>query len=177
VVKALRYGLQVTLPERAEVMACKTQEAGCVVLRTNGPTAGEMAHRAGDGLRAYKEPHGIEQHYGFLKAPLIVNSVFLKKTERMEALGLGLWLALRRWRLGERTLRVPVETTRQPLTGGDKKATQQPTAFMLMTKFAGVMVRKGGSQRQLTPPLATVQQQSLVALRIPATYCTAPQRG
>ena len=87
VVKALRYGLQVTLHERAEVIARKMQETGCFVLLTNVPTAGEMAHKAGDILRAYKEQHGIEQNYGFLKDPLIVNSLFLKKPERIEALG------------------------------------------------------------------------------------------
>jgi hypothetical protein len=62
VVKALRYGLQVTLHERAEVIARKTQETGCFVLLTNVPTAGEMAHRAGDVLQAYKEQHGIENY-------------------------------------------------------------------------------------------------------------------
>jgi transposase len=177
VVKALRYGLQITLHERVEVIARKTQETGCFVLLTNVPTTGEMAHRAGDVLRAYKEQHGIEQNYGFLKDPLIVNSVFLKKPERIEALGLVLLLALLLWRLVERTLRMHVETTGQPLTGWDKKATQKPTAFMLMTKFAGVMVLKVGSQRQLAHPLSPVQQQYLVALRIPATYFTAPQSG
>jgi transposase len=175
--KARRYGLQVTLHERAEVIARKTQETGCFVLLTNVPTAGERAHRAGDVLRAYKEQHGIEQNYGFLKDPLIVNSLFLKKPERIEALGLVLLLALLLWRLVERTLRVHVETTGQPLTGWDKKATQKPTAFMLMTKFAGVMVLKVGSQRQLAHPLSPVQQQYLVALRIPATYFTALQSG
>src|SRR5262245_20178449 len=70
VVKALRYGLQVTIHERAEVIASKTQETGCFVLLTNVPTVGEMAHRAGDVLRDYKEQHGIEQNYGFLKDPL-----------------------------------------------------------------------------------------------------------
>jgi transposase len=177
VVKALRYGLQVTLHERAEVIARKTQETGCFVLLTNVPTAGEMAHRAGDVLRAYKEQHGIEQNDGFLKDPLIVNSLFLKKPERIEALGLVLLLALLLWRLVERTLRVHVETTGTPLTGWDKKATQKPTAFMLMTKFAGVIVLKVGGQRQLAHPLSTVQQQYLVALQVPATYFTAPPSG
>ena len=177
VVKALRYGLQVTLHERVEVIARKTQETGCFVLLTNVPTTGEMAHRAGDVLRAYKEQHGIEQNYGFLKDPLIVNSVFLKKPERIEALGLVLLLALLLWRLVERALRVHVETTGKPLTGWDKKATQKPTAFMMMTKFAGVMVLKVEGQRQLVHPLSTVQQQYLVALRVPATYFTAPQSG
>ena len=177
VVKALRYGLQVTLYERAEVIARKTQEAGCFVLLTNVPTTGEMAQGAGDVLRAYKEQHGIEQNYGFLKDPLIVNSVFLKKPERIEALGLVLLLALLLWRLVERTLRVHVETTGNPLTGWDKKATQKPTAFMMMTKFAGVMVLKVGGQRQLAQPLSPVQQQYLRALGVPTTYFTVPRRG
>src|SRR4029450_13685027 len=113
----------------------------CFVLLTNVPTAGEMAHRAGDVLRAYKEQHGIEQNYGFLKDPLIVNSLFLKEPERIEALGLVLLLALLLWRLVERTLRVHVETTGHPLTVWDKKATQKPTAFMMMTKFWAVRGR------------------------------------
>jgi transposase len=176
-VKALRYGLRVTLHERSEAIARKTQETGCFVLLTNVPTAGEMAHTARDVLRAYKEQHGIEQNFGFLKDPLIVNSLFLKKPERIEALGLVLLLALLLWRLVERTLRVHVETTKTPLPGWDKKATQQPTAFMMMTKFAAVMVIKVGAQRQLARPLSTVQQQYLRALGVPATYFTVPQRG
>jgi transposase len=177
VVKALRYGLQVTLHERAEVSARKTQETGCFVLLTNVPTGGEMTHRAGDILRAYKEQHGMEQNYGFLKDPLIVKSLFLKKPERIEALGRVLLLALLLWRLVERALRVHVETTGNTLPGWDKKATQKPTAFMLMTKFAGVIVIKVGGRRQLALPLSTVQQQYLVALRVPATYFTAPPSG
>ena len=83
VVKALRYGLQVTLHERTEVIARKRQEAGCFVLLTNVPTVGEMAHSARAVLQAYKEQHGIEQNDGFLKDPLIVNSLFLKMPERI----------------------------------------------------------------------------------------------
>jgi transposase len=177
VVKALRYALQVTLHERAEVIARKRQEAGCFVLLTNVPTVGEMAHSARAVLQAYKEQHGIEQNYGFLKDPLIVNSLFLKKPERIEALGLILLLALLVWRLVERTLRVHVETTGNPLTGWDKKTTQKPTAFMMMTKFSAVIVLKVGSQRQLAQPLSPIQQQYLFALGIPATYFTVPQSG
>jgi len=35
-----------------------------------------------------KDQHGTEQHYGFLKDPVLVKSLFLKKPERIEALGL-----------------------------------------------------------------------------------------
>jgi transposase len=177
VAKALHYGLKTTVYERSEIIARKTQETGCFVLLSNVPTAGEMAHGAGEVLRAYKEQHGIEQNYGFLKDPLIVNSLFLKKPERIEALGLVLLLALLLWRLVERTLRLHVETTGNSLTGWDNKATQKPTAFMMMTKFAAVMVIKVEGQRQLARPLSPVQQQYLLALGVPATYFTALQSG
>jgi transposase len=177
VVKALCYGLQATVYERVEVIARKTQETGCFVLLTNVPTEGEMAHSAGEVLRAYKEQHGVEQNFAFLKDPVIVNSLFLKKPERMEALGFILLLALLLWRLIERTLRLHVETTGSPLPGWDKKATPKPTAFMMLTKFAAVMVLKVGGHRQLAHPLSAVQQHYLRALRVPATSFTAPQSG
>jgi transposase len=177
VVKALRYGLQITLQERAEVIARKVQETGCFVLLTNVPREGAMAHRAAEVLQAYKAQHGVEQNFAFLKDPMIVNSLFLKKPERIEALGLVLLLALLLWRLVERVLRVHVETTGNTLTGWDKKATQKPTAFMMMTKFAAVIVVKGGSSRRLAQPFSAVQQAYLSALGVPATYFTGPPGG
>jgi transposase len=174
VVKALRYGLQVTCHEQTEVIARKVQELGCFVLLTNVPTEGEMAHSAGEVLRAYKEQHGVEQNFAFLKDPVIVNSLFLKKPERIEALGLILLLALLLWRLVERALRLHVETTGSPLTGWDKKETQKPTAFMMMTKFAAVIVVKVGAYRQLAQPFSAVQQAYLSALGVSASYFTLP---
>ena len=85
VLKALRYGLQITLHARAEVLARKRQEMGGVVLLTHVPMEGELAHSASEVLQAYKEQHGVEQNFAFLQAPLIVNCLFLKKPERIEA--------------------------------------------------------------------------------------------
>jgi len=173
-VKAWRYGLKATLHERSEVIARKVQEAGCFVLLTNVPTEGEMAHSAGEVLRAYKAQQGVEQNFAFLKDPIIVNSLFLKKPERIEALGLVLLLSLLLWRLMERQMRVHVERTGMPLPGWDKKPTKRPTAFMMMTKFAGVLVCTVGPQRRLARPLSAVQQQYLVALGVSATCFTLP---
>ena len=142
------------------------------MLLTTVPTAGELAHSARDILTVYKEQHGTEQNYGFLKDPVIVNSLFLKKPERIEALGLILLLALLLWRVMERTMRMSVDTTRTPLPGWDKKATERPTAFMMITKFAGVIVFKCGHDRQLARPLSVVQQQYLTALDVPAACFT-----
>jgi hypothetical protein len=98
-----------------------------------------------------------------------VNSLFLKKPERMDALGLVLLLALLLWRLVERALRVHVETPGNTLTGWDKKVTQKPTAFMMMTKFAAVLVLKVGGHRQLAQSLSAVQHSYLRALVVPLT--------
>jgi transposase len=144
------------------------------VLLTNVPTAGDLAHSARDILTVYKEQHGTEQNSGFLKDPVIVNSLFLKKPERIEAIGLVLLLALLIWRLMERAMRMHVDTTSTPLPGWDKQATERPTSFMLVTKFAGVIVVKLGHHRQLARPLSGVQQQYLTALDVPATCCTLP---
>lgn len=177
VVQAWRYGLKATLHERTEIIARKAHETGCFVLLTNVPTQGEMAHRAGDVLRAYKEQHGVEQNFAFLKDPVIVNSLFLKKPERIEALGLVVLLALLIWRLMERSLRRHVETTGNALAGWDKKETTRPTAFMLLTKFTAVMVLKVGPQRQLAQALSAVQQQYLAALGVPTAYFIGASNG
>ena len=176
-IKALTYRLRPTLRAQAEIIHRKSQEAACFVLLTNVPRQREMAHSAREVLQAYKNQHGVEQNFAFLKDPLIVNSLFLKKPERIEALGLVLLLALLLWRLIERALRVYVETTGSPLVVWDKKETQKPTAFMMMTKFAAVIVVKVGLQRQLAQPLSAVQQAYLRALGVPATAFTGPLQG
>jgi transposase len=173
-VKALRYRLKTTIRPQTERIGRMEQEAGCFVLLTNVPTAGHLAHRARDLLSVYKEQHGTEQNYGFLKDPVIVNSLFLKKPERIEALGLVLLLALLLWRLMERQMRAHVESTGRPLPGWDKKATERPTSFMMITKFAGVIVMKLGLHRHLARPLSGVQQHYLTALDVPATCFTLP---
>ena len=173
-VKAMHYRLKTTIKPDTERIRRREAEAGCFVLLTNVPTAGDLAHSARDILTVYKAQHGTEQNYGFLKDPVIVNSLFLKKPERIEALGLILLLALLIWRLMERAMRRHVDTTSTPLPGWDKKTTERPTAFMMVTKFAGVIVLKCGYDRQLARPLSAVQHHYLTALDVPATCFTLP---
>ena len=173
-VTAMRSRRKTTLRPHIERISRREEEAGCFVLLTNVPTAGTLAHRARDILTVYKEQHGTEQHYGLLTDPVMINSLFLKKPERIEALGLVLLLALLLWRLMERALRTSIDTTQTPLPGWDKQATERPTSFMMVTKFAGVIVVKLGHDRQLARPLSVVQQQYLTALDVPVACFTRP---
>ncbi len=56
-------------------------------------------------LSLCKDQNGIEKNFGFLKDPVIVNSIFLKKPHRIEVLGLILLISLLIWRLMERSMR------------------------------------------------------------------------
>jgi len=77
----------------------------------------------------------------------------------------------------ERSLRHHVDTTGTPVTGWDKKTTDRPTAFMMVTKFSGLIVVKVDPQRHLARVLSSVQQQYLTALSVQATCFTTPTRG
>ena len=74
-------------------------------------------------------------------------------------------------------MRLQVETTSTPLTGWDKKATERPTAFMMVTKCTGVIILKHGHDRQLARPLSVVPQQSLTALDAPVACFTGLTSG
>jgi transposase len=176
-IKAMRYRLKTTILTETERIARLEEEAGCFVLLTNVPTAGDLAHSASDILTVDKDQHGTEQNYGFLKDPVMVKSLFLKQPERIEALGLILLLALLLWRLLARTMRTYVDTTSTPLTGWEKKATERPTSCMMVTKFAGVIVLHLGDHRQLARPLSMVQQQYLKALDVPVACFTGLKSG
>jgi transposase len=151
------------------------KEAGCFVLLTNVPKEGKMARSSLELLKAYKDQHGIEQNFGFLKDPVIVNSIFLKKPERIEVLGLVLLLSLLIWRLLERAMRNYAEKTGEDLPGWKNRRTRKPTSFMLGTKFAGVIVLKIGGERILSKPLTSQQKEYLHSLGIRSDVFTNPK--
>lgn len=58
------------------------------MLLTNVPRVGHMARSARDILTVSTDQRGTAQNDGFLKAPVMVNSLLLEKRERIKALGL-----------------------------------------------------------------------------------------
>ena len=66
-------------------------------------------------------------------------------------------------------MREDVKTTDTPLAELDQNLLEHPAAFMMMTKFSGVLVRKVSPQRQRARLLSAVQQQYLLPLRVTAS--------
>ena len=159
------YQIEVTLEEDREKIEALRQEAGCFVLLSNLISEREQW----DGkalLKLYKTQSGIEQNFGFLKNPVIINSVFLKKVSRIEVLGMILLISILIWRLIERSMRKYVEENDTTITGWVRRRTKRPTSFMMTTKFHTVMVVKHGDTRHLSPPLNSVHLEYLKALDV-----------
>jgi len=167
------YRLAVKITEDATAIAPLRLEAGCFVLLCN-VSGDDKPWTVKELLTLYKNQSGIEQNFGFLKDPLIVNSIFLKKPHRIEVLGLVLLISLLIWRLMERCMRQYIESTGTTITGWKKRPTKRPTSFMLTTKFLQLLVLKSGSRRQLARPLRPVQLEFLQALGLSPDIFTVP---
>ena len=176
-IKEMLYGLSVTVVKDDQAVSELREEAGCFVMITNVPQKGEDSYDSKAILKAYKDQYGIEQNFGFLKDPVIVNSIFLKKPERIEVLGLVLLLSLLVWRLIEREMRQYIEREKRDLPGWKKRRTTRPTTFMLTTKFQGVMIIKVGNIRKLNKPLTEQQGEYLLALNVNPDVFVNPRAG
>jgi transposase len=171
---AMDYGLQAEVIEKQQVVARRRKMAGCFVLLSNVPSEGEAGYSAEEILRTYKDQHAIERNFGFLKDDQIVNAIFLKRPERIEALGLILLISLLIWRLMEQAMRADLEARNQTVPGWDNKPTRRPTAYMLTWKFKGVMILCIGQQRRLAKPLSSTQKAFLKALHVPESHFIHP---
>jgi transposase len=177
-VAKISYRVSCHLTQRASALEQVKMEAGCFVLLSNVAREGDGAADAKEILSLYKEQHGVEQNFAFLKDPAVVNAIFLKSEERIEALGLILLISLLIWRLIERSLRKHVEKTGTPLTGWDNKPTTSPTALMVTSKFKNTTVIRIGSLRRLSRPLNPVQMEWLSALGLkPDIFTRQPRAG
>lgn len=168
-IKAMRYGLVLHAREDQAAIARAREHSGCFVLLTNVAAEGAHAYSAEQILRTYKEQHGIEKNFGFLKDDAIVNALFLKTPERIEALGLILLIALLIWRLMEFHMRRHLDHSGGQLPGWDNKPTTRPTAYMVTMKFKGVLILKHETERRFSRPLSSTQQAFVHALGLNET--------
>lgn len=172
--KRIDYQLETVIREDSEAIEPLRLEAGCFVLICNLTDDQEIENWPAEKLLSlYKDQNGIEKNFGFLKDPVIVNSIFLKKPHRIEVLGLILLISLLIWRLMERSMRRHVKAS-GPMTGWENRPTKKPTSFMMTTKFIHILVVKSGDQRQLAKPLKPVQLEYLKALNVDPRVFTSP---
>ena len=169
------YQLHLKITADDQVVEPLRVQAGCFVLVTSLYSQKDRENfSAYELLRLYKDQDGIERNFSFLKDPVIVNSIFLKKANRIEVLGLVLLISLLIWRLMEHCMRRYISQTGNAITGWKNKPTTKPTSFMMTTKFLSILVLKVDHQRQLARPLNLVQLEYLKALNVDPNTFTFP---
>ena len=166
-VESMEYKLSAIIREKDKEVTRYRQLCGCFVLLTDVAEDWDDGYSAERILRTYKEQFAIEKNFGFLKDDQIVNAIFLKKTERIESLGLILLISLLVWRLMEHTMRTELAEKDDTIDGWDNKPTKRPTSYMLTWKFKGIMVISVDGQRQLARPLTPNQTEFLSILKVP----------
>jgi len=178
--KQMRYAITGTLVQKPEAVDMMREQAGCFVLITNvpveGPPDSDIPYDGKKILQTYKDQNGIEHNFSFLKDPVVINSVFLKKPKRIEALGLILVISLLLWRLIELHMRSHLEQQQTVIPGWDNKPTERPTTFMMTTKFDNIRIIKIRHQRALNGHLSKVQEKYLAAMGLTETIFTQPVR-
>ena len=176
-VRGYLHRIHLRLNENSEAIARVRELAGCFVLLSNVPPSEQPEGLdAAAILRAYKEQNGVEMNFRFLKDPVIVNNTFLKKAERIEALGFILLLSLMVWNLIQQVLREHLKEHRKSILGWDKKQTHKPTTLMVIFYFQHISIFKWnrGCSRRLSRPLLPHQREYLQALGLPESIFITP---
>ena len=170
----IKYEVLREIDEDSAAVERLKAEAGCFALLSNVPkndeeasadesaSADEDALTGEELLKVYKGQYGVESGFAFLKDPLVVNDIFLKKPSRIDALGMILVIALLVWRLMERSLRAWVENTGKTLPGLDRKRTSRPTTFMITTMMRGVKILMTKEKRRILVRGPTERQKELL---------------
>ena len=130
-----------------------------------------------DLLFAYKDQGDVQRNFGSPKDTVIVNSLFLKPPERIEALGLMLVLSLLVWRLIERTMRLSLKQRGSTITGWEKRQTSRPTPFMMTTYFPSVPVIQTSRGRMLGKAPNPIQLNYPAILRLSPAIFVDPGAG
>lgn len=169
-----RYVIECTITPKEETREQHTQQAGCFILLAHkipkSKKAGGLDSRG--VLQAYKEQSGIEEGFRFLKDPMILDSLYLDRPHRIEALGLILVISLLMWRLLQYLLRQSITETGERIEGWKGKPTEKPTTFMMTTKFASITIVVVNNVRYLNEKLTAAQHGYLKHLGLSQTIFT-----
>lgn len=95
---------------------------------------------AAELLREYKEQSSCEKRFSFLKDPAFVDAVFLKKRERIEALGYVMLLACLVFSLLERRVR----KCDRPITSAVRGMLKHPTGQEILKHLVGIQAVPAG---------------------------------
>lgn len=133
----IHYQLQICLTQCEEKQIPYRNKLGRFILATNDLNNPEM--NLATLLESYKEQQGVEQGFRFIKDPQFhLNSIFLKKPERINALMMIMTLCLMVYNAGEYEIRETLKSEKETVLNQVGKATSKPTMRWLFQRMNGI---------------------------------------
>jgi len=139
--KRIGFCIKSSYEENAEAIEETLNRKGRFILATNELDTKALSDEA--ILREYKEQSSVEQGFRFLKDPwFMLDSIFLKKNERIEALMVIMTLCLMVYNVGEYRLRELLKEKNETLPNQLKKQVQNPTLRWIFKIMQGISVAR-----------------------------------
>ncbi len=131
------YHIQAQLSENTSIIKTLSRSAGRFVLATN--ILDETVLSNSEMIAEYKAQQSCERGFGFLKDPLFfTDSIFLKSSERIEALAMIMGLCLLVYTLAQRELRAALLAGESGLKNQLGKLTNRPTLRWIFQCFQSI---------------------------------------
>jgi transposase len=131
------WHIRSTITVNQQRLEQEVRRRACFIVATNVLDATVLSEQ--EVVTLSKEQGSVERGFRFLKDPLfLAPSVFLKKPERIVALGLIMVLCLLVYRLAEHRLRTRLAETEQTIPDQLKRPTARPTLRWVFQCFEGV---------------------------------------
>jgi transposase len=133
----LQWHIQATVTVKQPQVEQEVRRKACFIVATNVLDENILSDQ--ELGSTYKEQGSVERGFRFLKDPLfLASSVFVKKPERIVALGLIMVLCLLVYRLAEHRLRTRLAETEQTVPDQLNRPTARPTMRWIFPCFEGI---------------------------------------
>jgi transposase len=134
---SLQWHIKATVAVNQPQVEQEARRKVCFIVATNVLDSTILSEQ--EVVTTYKEQGGVERGFRFFKDPLfLASSVFVKKPERIIALGLIMVLCLLIYRLAEHRLRTHLTETEQTLPDQLNRPTDRPTMRWIFQCFEGI---------------------------------------
>lgn len=134
-------------------------------------TSNDLALSAEAMLLEYKTQSNVEKRFQQLKNPHFVNSLYLNKPERVEALAYLILLTIMILSVMEQVVRKGLKEENETVVGTGRMIKKQPTQLMILRIFYNILYQcysdNGKTARRLLAPLDSSQAKIIRYLGIP----------
>ncbi|CBN55377.1 IS1634 family transposase [Kamptonema sp. PCC 6506] len=147
--KTIVYQVTGKIETQKSVIEAEKVKAGRFILATNILDTKSVSNQ--QVLSEYKAQQSNERGFRFIKDPLFfTSSVFVKKPERVEAIGMIMGLCLLVYNLAQRKLRQQLEVTNEGVKNQVKKLTNKPTMRWIFQMFQAVHLVTINGEKQVS---------------------------